>query len=67
VVGDKTPLDICSGGVAQDYDLLRVFGCLAYFSVKDDKLNLREKKFVFLGVLKNLKGYNLRLWKQEDW
>ena len=41
-----------------------VFGCLIYFSIKDDKLNLRVKKFVFLGIKKNLKGY--KLWYSEN-
>ena len=36
----KTLLDIWLGGAAQDYSLLRVFGCLAYFGVIDDNLNL---------------------------
>ena len=60
VIGGKISLDIWSGGAAQDYNLLRVFGCPTYFSVKDDKLNPRTKKFVFLGVKKNMKGYKLR-------
>ena len=33
-IGGKTSLDIWSGRAAQDYDLLRVFECPAYFSVK---------------------------------
>jgi len=57
-------LDIWSGGAAQDYDLLLVFRCLAYISVKDDKLNPRAKKLVFLGVERNLKGY--KLWGSEN-
>jgi len=28
-------------------------------SIKDDKLNLRAKKFVFLNVKKNMKDYKL--------
>jgi len=63
-VEDKTPLDIGSGGAAQEYGLLRVFGCLAYFSVKDDKLNPRVKKFVVLGIKNNLKVY--KLWDFEN-
>jgi len=55
----KTLLDIWSEGAAQDYGFLRVFGYPAYFSVKNDKLNLRAKKFAFLGVKRNLKGYKL--------
>jgi len=53
-------LDIWSGGATQDYDLLWVFECLAYFSVKDDKLNLRV---YVLGVKRNLNGY--KLWDSE--
>ena len=34
-------------GAAQDYSLLWVFGCSVYFIVKDDKLNMRVKKFMF--------------------
>ena len=58
VIGGKTPLDIWSGGVAQDDVLLRVFESSTYFSAKDDKINSRVKKFVFLGVKRNMKGYN---------
>jgi len=64
VIGDKTLLDIWSGGAAQDYDLLQVFESPAYFSVKDGKVNPRAKKFVFLGVKKNMKGY--KLWDPEN-
>jgi len=49
-IRDKTPLDIWSDGATQDYDLLQVFRCPTYFSIKDDKLNLRAKMFVFLGA-----------------
>jgi len=66
-IGGKTSLDIWSGGVAQNYDLLWVFGCPAYFNVKNDKLNLRVKKFVFLDVKRNTKRYKLcDPKKQED-
>jgi len=47
------------GGAAQDYDLLRVFGCPAYFRIKEGKLNPQTKEFVFFGVKKNFKGYKL--------
>jgi len=58
-IGGKTPLNIWSGGAAQDYDLLREFESPAYFSAKDRKVNPREKKFVFLGVKRNMKDYKL--------
>jgi len=57
-------LDIWSGGAIQDYGLLRVFGSPAYFSAKDGKVNLRVKKFVFLAVKRNMKGY--KLWDPEN-
>ena len=39
-IGGKTMLNIWSGRAAQDYNLLQVFECPAYFRVKDGKLNL---------------------------
>jgi len=44
--------------------LLRVFESPTYFSAKDGKLNPRAKKFVFLGVNRNMKGY--KLWDPEN-
>jgi len=64
VTGGKTPLKIWSGGAAQDYILLRIFGCPTYFRVKEGKLNPRVKKFVFLSVKRNLKCY--KLWDRKD-
>ena len=45
VIGRKTPLNIWSGRAAQDYDLLKVFGCPAYICTKYGKLNPRVKKY----------------------
>ena len=58
-IGGKTLLDIWLGRATQDYDLLQVFGCSAYFNAKDGKLNPREKKLVFLGVKRNMRCYKL--------
>jgi len=58
VIEGKTLLDIWLGGATQDYGLLRVFESPTYFCVKDGKVNLRAKKFVLLGVNRNMKGYN---------
>jgi len=58
-IGGKASSKIWSSGAAQDYGLLRIFGCSAYFRVKEGKLNPRAKEFVFLGVKRNLKGYKL--------
>ena len=57
-------MDIWSGGAAQDYNLLLVFESPAYFSAKDGKINPRAKKFVFLGVKRNMKG--CKLWDPEN-
>ena len=47
-----------------DYNLLPVFGSLTDFSTKDGKVNPRVKKFVFLGLQRNMKGY--KLWDPEN-
>ena len=57
VIEGKISLNIWSGGVAQDYDLLWVFRCPPYFSVKDDMLNPRANMYAFLRVKRNLKVY----------
>ena len=55
-------MEIWSGKAAQDHDVLREFGSPAYFSAKNGKLNLRAKRFVYLGV----KGNSYRLWDPEE-
>jgi len=60
----KTPLKISSEKAAQDHGLLREFRSPTYFSAKDGKMNPRAKKFVFLGVKRNMKDY--RLWDPEN-
>ena len=54
----KTPEEVWSGTPA-NYSHLRVFGCPAYFHVNDGKLELREKKVIFLGYATGVKGYML--------
>jgi len=44
--------------------LLRVFESPAYFSAKDGKVNPQAKKFVFLSVKRNMKGY--KLWDPKN-
>ena len=53
-IGSKTLLEVWYGKAAQDHGFLREFGSPAYFSAKDGKVNPRAKKFVILGVKKNL-------------
>ena len=48
VIGGKTPLKVWSRKPAQDYDSLRVFGCLTYYHVKEDKLDPRAQKSMFV-------------------
>jgi len=40
-IGGKTPLEVWSEKVAQDYDSLRLFECPTYYHVKEDKLDRR--------------------------
>ena len=56
----KTPLEVWSGKPANDYDTLRVFSSIAYYHVKESKLDPRAKKALFMGVTSGVKGY--RLW-----
>uniref|UniRef100_A0A803NRR5 CCHC-type domain-containing protein n=1 Tax=Cannabis sativa TaxID=3483 RepID=A0A803NRR5_CANSA len=46
-------------GYPPSYDHLRVFGCTAYAHIKQDKLQLRALKCLFLGYPKGVKGYKL--------
>jgi len=59
VIGGKTPLEIWSGGAAHDHGSLRVFDCPPYVDVKEDMLESKVNKLVFLGYKKDLKGYEL--------
>ena len=42
-----------------DYDFLRVFGCPAYYHVREDKLDPRAKKEVFVGFKRGTKGFKI--------
>ena len=64
-IGGKTPLEIWSGKVAQDHDLLLVFGSLAYYHVKEDKLDLRTRKSLFIGFKKSKRVQNLGSERQK--
>ncbi|KAH9662850.1 hypothetical protein KPL70_019489 [Citrus sinensis] len=63
-IGSKTPMEMWSGKHAQDYDSLRVFGCPAYYHVKDGKLDLRARKSIFVGFKGGVKCF--KLWDLED-
>ncbi|GJR94831.1 retrovirus-related pol polyprotein from transposon TNT 1-94 [Tanacetum coccineum] len=60
---NKTPMDLWSGHPA-NYEMLRIFGCVAYSHVNQGKLKPRAIKCIFLGYPDGVKGY--RLWRLED-
>ena len=60
----KTPLEIWLEKVIQDYDSLRVFECPAYYHVKENKLDPRVIKGVFLGFKKGVKGN--KIWDSKN-
>ncbi|KAI5322996.1 hypothetical protein L3X38_032068 [Prunus dulcis] len=48
---------------SSDHKKLRVFGCDAYYHVKENKLDPRARKTIFLGFNNGVKGF--RLWNTE--
>ncbi|GJR34941.1 retrotransposon protein, putative, ty1-copia subclass [Tanacetum coccineum] len=61
----KTPMEMWLGHPG-DYEMLRVFGCVAYSHVKQGKLEPRAVKCILLGYLKCMKGYRLYLLYDES-
>ncbi|KAH9724129.1 Integrase catalytic domain-containing protein [Citrus sinensis] len=57
-------MEMWSGKHVQNYDSLRVFGCPAYYHVKDGKLDRRARKAIFMGFKGGVKGF--KLWDLED-
>ena len=53
-------MEAWSKRVAQDYNSLQIFGCPAYYHVKEDKLDPRARKHVFIGFKKGVKGYKIQ-------
>ncbi|GJZ72238.1 retrotransposon protein, putative, ty1-copia subclass [Tanacetum coccineum] len=56
-------MDLWSGHPA-NYEMLRIFGCVAYSHVNQGKLKPRAIKCIFLGYPDGVKGY--RLWRLDD-
>ena len=54
----KTPEEVWSGHPL-DYSRLKIFGCNAYAHVRQDKLEPRALKFIFLGYLEGVMAYKL--------
>ncbi|KAH9657504.1 hypothetical protein KPL70_023101 [Citrus sinensis] len=46
-IGGKTPMEMWFGKHAQNYDSLRIFGCPAYYHVKDDKKFVCSRNVTF--------------------
>lgn len=44
---------------ATDYDSLHIYGCPAYYHVKESKLEPKAKKHIFLGLSSGVKGYKV--------
>ena len=63
-IGGKTPMKMWSEKHAQDFDSLRMFGCPAYYYVKDGKLDPRARKAIFVGFKAGVKDF--KLWDLED-
>ena len=50
VIEGKMPIEMWIGRLATDYDSLYVFGLIAYYHVKESKLDPRAKKGIFMGI-----------------
>ena len=55
MIGGKTPVEDWSGRVAHDYDSLQIFGYPTYYHVKEDMLDPRARKAMFIGFKKDIK------------
>lgn len=55
----STALEVWSRKAAIDYDSLHIFGFIAYYHVKESKLDPRAKKALFMGITSGVKGYRL--------
>ena len=54
----KTPMEVWTGSHAS-YDSLHIFGCPAYYHVREDKIGPRIWKAIFMGSRSGVKGYKL--------
>lgn len=59
----KTPMKIWTGHKL-DFSNLKMFGCVVYAHIREDKLGAMTLKCVFLGYPNRVKGY--KLWCIED-
>jgi len=59
----KTPMEVWIG-YHESYDSLHIFGCSAYYHVREDKIDPRARKTIFMGSKSRVKGY--KLWCLQD-
>ena len=57
-------MEVWSGKVVQNYDSHRVNSCLTYYHIKEDKLDPKARKSVFVGLKKGEKSY--KIWDPKD-
>ena len=57
-------MEVWSRRVAKDYDSLWVFSYLGYYYIKEDKLDPRARKGVFIKFKKGVKAY--KIWDSKD-
>src|SRR3954463_402737 len=62
VLDMKTPREVWSG-YPPNLDKVRVIGCVAYAHIRQDKVELRAQRCMFMGYPKGVKAY--RLWFLE--
>jgi len=66
VIGGKNSFESLVGKSCSDYNSLLIFGCPAYYHVKENNLGPRARKGVFIGFKKGVKRlHNLRSKRQE--
>ena len=58
-IGGKTPFEKWYVKPAEDYGSLYVFDSIAYYHVRESKLDPRAKKALFMGITSGVKGYHL--------
>ena len=57
-------MEVWSGKAAQDYNSIKIFGCPACYHIKEDKLDPKVNKELFLEFKRGVKGY--KIWDPKD-
>ena len=56
MIGGKKPFEVWSGKLTNDYNSLHVFNSFTYYHIKESKLDLRDKKALFMGISSGVKA-----------